>query len=287
MKIYLGDKFDFDFFYVVNYQSDGIPPDWSMYDIVFSPYHRWTLCDILPYSKSLGSLRSSWFKPEDPRLPQPDDINLVNKFKAFHLVTKHNYDEVSRYCPNAVYLTNPVNTRRFINDSFVAEHLVAEWNGNAKHRSGGQGDIKGFYDIIKPACETAAVELVFAEYNTKRLAPSEMPRFFQSANVALCASKYEGASNSVMEAMSAGLAVIATDVGNHREMHEAQLNEFGDSGIVLVDRDPGAFVHALKELKKDIPRIKQMGQLNRQEIQKRWSWDVLKAGYEAFLLKAL
>jgi glycosyltransferase involved in cell wall biosynthesis len=112
-----------------------------------------------------------------------------------------------------------------------------------------------------------------------------MPGFYRRSSVALCASLYEGASNSVMEAMAAGLAVIATDVGNHGEMVESQRKHLGDTGILLVERNPEAFAEALRSLTP--ARMREMGRLNREEIAARWSWDAWRDRYVEFFRSAI
>lgn len=278
-------RFEFDFWYVAEFRKDDSPPNMEWFDCVFVPYHRWPLEKILPWDRTVGSLRSRWFTTERPAPPSPDDRRLAKRFKAFHVVTRENAAELTD-CPNVVYLTNPVNMSRF--PSATAErNMVVSWNGNARHGSAAFPNIKGFDDIVKPACEAAGVPLVFAEYNTSRLLTSEMPEFYGKASVALCASLYEGASNSVMEAMASGLALIATDSGNVREMQESQQYHYGHSGIVIVDRTPAAFTAALRDLKKNPVKMTEMGFLNRQEIEARWSWEVWKDRYAEFLLKGV
>jgi len=83
--------------------------------------------------------------------------------------------------------------------------------------------------------------------------------------------------------MASGLAVVATDVGNHREMYESQLNNFGESGMLLVDRSVDSIAAALTQLKKDPARIAAMGAINREEIATRWSWTAWHQAYSKFL----
>jgi glycosyltransferase involved in cell wall biosynthesis len=90
-----------------------------------------------------------------------------------------------------------------------------------------------------------------------------------------------------MEAMASGHALLTTDVGNHREMQKAQLKNYGDTGIMIIERSEEALTEALIELQRDPARVLAMGELNRQEIADRWSWDVWKDGYAEFLRKAL
>ena len=282
----LAGRFDFAHAYVAD--GSAARADYRKVDAVFIPYHRWSQLDrLLPRGRVLGSLRAQWFWPERQCAPGPAEFDLVNRFAAFHLVTKRNYDEVRRHCPGAVYLTNPVAMARFPEPTPV-RGVVASWNGNARHDSAGAGvDVKGFRSIIEPACAAAGVPLVVAEYHTSRRTPAEMPAFYRQGSVALCASLFEGASNSVMEAMAAGQALITTDAGNIREIRDSQLEHLGESGIVLLEqRTVEAFVAALRELQADPDRVARMGLLNRQEIAARWSWAAWADRYEAFLRRA-
>jgi len=281
----LKDEFQVDHWFVADWQQTGIAPDFQDYDTVFSVYHRWNINHILPWDRTVGSLRALWFFPEKPEPPGEREFALVNQYRAFHVVTKQNYEELRERCPHVCYLTNPVDMNRFPDVTPVEGELIASWNGNAKHRSGNQGDIKGFWHIVAPAAAITNCRLEYAEYNTKRLSPQEMPGFYQKSNVALCASLYEGASSSVMEAMASGLALITTDAGNAREMQQSQLERFNDTGIMIVERSIPAFVEALESLKENPGRIREMGLMNREEIAHKWSWSKWKSGYAEFLRK--
>lgn len=283
----LSRKFEFDHWFVIDFLSNGIVPEMDNYDVVFCVYHRWNIDHLLPWDRTVGSLRAFWFFPETPKAPAEREHALVNRFRAFHVVTRTNYLELRDHCPEVVYLTNPVNTDRFPEATPVHGEVIASWNGNARHKSGSEADVKGFYSLVVPACEQAHVQLEYAEYNTRRLAPEEMPAFYMRANVSICASLYEGASNSAMEAMACGQALISTPVGNITEIRESQLENFGESGIILVPRNADAIAAALEDLKKDPERAKAMGTINREEISKRWSWSYWAPRYEQFLRKAL
>lgn len=284
MAEYLKDHFDFSFWYV----AENKPWPSQPMDLVYLPYLRWPgVNPLVDYRKALGSLRTRYFWPEAPNVPDTTEFNLVNTFRGFHVVTTDNLAELAANCPNTVYLTNPVNMRRFPTATPRRGDVVCSWNGNAKHINSAGVDVKGFYSLVQPACAAAGVPLVYAEYHTKRVPPAEMPAFYQQANLAVSVSLYEGASNSVMEAMASGLALITTDVGNHREMRDSQLKHLGDTGIILVDRDLRSITDAIHTLKVDPLRVHTMGKLNRKEIDARWSWAAWATRYTDFFRRAL
>jgi glycosyltransferase involved in cell wall biosynthesis len=274
------DSIDWDHWFVIDRKS---PPPMSKYDFVFLPFHRWGLNHYWWGAPVLGSLRSQWLDPNKPgEIPEMDRL-FIRRCAGFHVVHQGGLDALKEF-ENVVYLTNPVNMKRFPKQTAV-KGIVAEWNGNAGHFSGINGDVKGYHSIIVEACKKTKTRLKTAEFSTMRLPPERMGDFYCQSSVALCASKYEGASNSVMEAMASGLALLCTDVGNHREMQESQLEHFGETGIQIVDRSPEAFSEALSALKPS--RVAEMGEINRQEIQERWSWDAWRDCYTDFFRMAL
>lgn len=288
--------FSFDLGYVGPMEKAGWYPNWYDWNLVYVAYPRWATAALVPRDLACGSARARWLYPEHMACTGRAEVDLVNEYLAFHTVARATRDELlaAGDCPRLVYLTNPVNTARFQGRSPDYSKVVACWNGNAKHYNAAWQDVKGFHSIIRPACRKAGVPLVVAEYNTPagqpggRRKPAEMPEFYVQGSVALCASSYEGASNSVMEAMAAGLVVVATDVGNHREMHESSVKHLGESGIVLVERTERAFIDALATLQQTPPeRLRQMGECNRTEIAERWSWDAWADRYRMFFDMAL
>jgi glycosyltransferase involved in cell wall biosynthesis len=292
----LSDRFDLEHAYAAEWLAqikedasaeEAIKDIVRPFDGIFALYHRWGIEHLIPMERTLGTLRAQWMFPERKEPPGEEELRVVKAYRAYHVVTRKNYDEYRKLCNTVYYITNPVNMRRFPAMTPIEGGVIASWNGNAGHSNALNEDVKGFHSIVAPVCLSINVPLEYAEYNINRREPHEMPEFYQRANVALCASLYEGASSSVMEAMASGHAVIATDVGNHREMVESQLAEYGETGIILVDRTRRAFARALKGLTKDPQKVRSMGELNRMEIDRAWSWAAWKDRYTDFLLKAM
>ncbi len=76
-----------------------------------------------------------------------------------------------------------------------------------------------------------------------RVAPSDVPRALQAADLLVLPSHSEGLPQVVVEAMNCGLPVVATDVGGTRE---AVLDE--QTGLLVPPRDEDALEAALERL---------------------------------------
>ncbi len=91
--------------------------------------------------------------------------------------------------------------------------------------------------------------------------------YYQAAQFAVLASWTEGLPNALLEAMAAGLPVIATDVGGARELVVDNL-----SGLLVPPRDPAALAAAIAAIASSPARRREMGALARR-IAERFSWD--------------
>lgn len=75
------------------------------------------------------------------------------------------------------------------------------------------------------------------------VAPADMPAIYQAVDAFVLASHNEGLSNSVLEAMAAGLPVVATAVGGHAEIIDDRL-----TGRLVRPRDVPALQDALADV---------------------------------------
>jgi D-inositol-3-phosphate glycosyltransferase len=96
--------------------------------------------------------------------------------------------------------------------------------------------------------------------------PEEMPAAFAEADVFCLPSWWEAMPLSVLEAMAAGLPVVATDVGDvSRAVAE------GVTGHVVPTKDPAALAAALEPLLVDAELRRRMGAAGRQRVNAMFS----------------
>jgi glycosyltransferase involved in cell wall biosynthesis len=106
---------------------------------------------------------------------------------------------------------------------------------------------------------------------TGALANDEVRAILARADIFCLPSHSEGAPLSVLEAMSAADAVVATDVGDVPEM----LDE-GRAGVIVAARDPAALAGALRPLLEDEERRAALGRAARRRVERGYSWERMR-----------
>lgn len=91
----------------------------------------------------------------------------------------------------------------------------------------------------------------------------------------VCSSDYEGVSLSILEAMAAERAVIATSVGGNKE-----IIQHNDTGILVEKGNPQALRQALIELFSDAPRRRRLAQQGRGMVETNYSLNRMIQDYE-------
>jgi glycosyltransferase involved in cell wall biosynthesis len=106
------------------------------------------------------------------------------------------------------------------------------------------------------------------------ISDEELARLYGEAEVAVVPSLYEGFSLPAIEAMSCGVAVVATTGGALPEV----VGEDGDTGLLVPPDDPGALAGAIGRLLDDPALRARLGAAGRERVVSRFTWQVTAAG---------
>ena len=104
----------------------------------------------------------------------------------------------------------------------------------------------------------------------------------RDADVFVLSSRSEGLPISVLEAMSAGLPVVASDVGGLKELVEQ-----GISGTLVPPGDPKELARSLAELLDDPGRRRREGAAGRRRVVASFSIDACRAAHSALYAQLL
>jgi glycosyltransferase involved in cell wall biosynthesis len=104
--------------------------------------------------------------------------------------------------------------------------------------------------------------------------PSNLKDYFRNSDIYLSSSLYEGLSNSIMEAMSYGLAIVATNVGDNGILVTHESN-----GFLVNPKDYGKIAEKLEFLIKNPDILYKMRKLNRKKIINEFSFESFQKRY--------
>ncbi len=208
------------------------------------------------------------------------------KFKGISCVSKELYDRLSTQKLNNNLYTcqNGVNDSLFFpkpkppSSKFTVGWVSQRTAGG--FQKGSKLDIKGYQHILLPLKEKLKqykdIELIEHSENYKTATPhSEMPKIYQKFDILISTSFLEGTPGSIFEAASMGLPVISTEVGCVPElvtnMHNGILIPAYKDAIQATARIDD-FIKWIIYLRDNREICKKMGEANRIEIEKNWSW---------------
>lgn len=96
------------------------------------------------------------------------------------------------------------------------------------------------------------------------------------------ASDYEGQSNAVMEAMAAGIPVVASDIPGNRDLVVDQ-----ETGIIVPVGDRAAIAQKTETLLNEPERAREMGQAGQERIRIEFSLEKMLSRYEQYYARIL
>jgi|APSaa5957512535_1039671.scaffolds.fasta_scaffold29100_2 glycosyltransferase involved in cell wall biosynthesis len=106
--------------------------------------------------------------------------------------------------------------------------------------------------------------------------------FYWRADCLLNLSSYEGLPNTVMEAMACGVAVIASDIGPHRDL----INE-GETGFLISAGDFKTLEKRIVLCSSDRYLLGKIGKNASQKIKEKMNWAQVAGAYEKLAIGSL
>lgn len=110
----------------------------------------------------------------------------------------------------------------------------------------------------------------------------DVPRILQAADCLVLPSLWEGMPNVVLEAMAAGLPVVATRVEG---VDELVLPD--QTGFIVSPASSNELAAALERILCDPDRARRMGEAGRGRIASEFNWDVMAERYDALYTRLL
>jgi glycosyltransferase involved in cell wall biosynthesis len=109
----------------------------------------------------------------------------------------------------------------------------------------------------------------------------DVPRLLQAVDFHVLASRSEGTSLTLLEAMASGRASIATTVGGNSDVLT-----HGRTGLLVQSGDAEAFAAAIAVLAADPARARRMGERAAADFERRFTLATMVARYESIYASA-
>lgn len=121
-------------------------------------------------------------------------------------------------------------------------------------------------------------ELGLDDYVEILLNPDNIPELLAESDIYLSTSLFEGTSNSILEAMDASLAIVATNVGDN-----SRLVRDGVNGYTVGVKDMEGIVDSLVALADDADLRREQGEASRQILVEEYGPEAFLARYKEII----
>lgn len=241
--------------------SDRKRINFSKYDTVY--YSNFSIYDRVPCPNNVRKLASVTShkclispKKTYAKLSNFDAISVNNTFLL---------SAIKPYVPNLYYTPNGVDTNFFsFSTKNLCSQIVIGWVGNRDRAT------KRFKEILSPLikrCSDVNFKVIApskSDHVDKLLTSEQMRDFYHGLDFFIVTSATEGTPNPALEAMSCGVPVISSRVGNMVEIIKD-----GENGF-LVGGALSSYISAINNI-RDIKDYSAMRESARENME-YWDW---------------
>jgi glycosyltransferase involved in cell wall biosynthesis len=218
---YVEKEWDVEFFFL----NEKPVIDHAKFDILYNFNHTPSHYDELFHGRLIKGLYSHYHHTAN--FPWQYVYRMVKHAAVLVVANRPQAEEIKPFFRNTVELPDGVDLRTFyLEQQRTGDDIIAGWSGNPDRRLA-RKRVKRFYEVVKPACEAAGVELKKATDMSR----DDLRKMYNETDVVLIASRTEGNPLCFFEAGACGRTVIATAVGVIPQMVED-----GTDGFLI---DPG------------------------------------------------
>jgi len=169
---------------------------------------------------------------------------------------------IQKYIKNSIYIPNGVDIKKFKPKShdikIETDKIKVLWVGRKEW-------LKGYYDLPKLTKDFYLLQCLDKPHD-------EMPKYYNSCDVFILPSHFEGMALTVLEAMACGKPVVAYNVGG---LADCIFN--GVNGYLVKENDYKSFVNKIKLAYEN---RKKLGRNGRKLCELIFNWDNVVNQYE-------
>jgi len=126
--------------------------------------------------------------------------------------------------PKFFYIPNGVDTKMFFPNTKKSSKFIVGWVGNDRPD---RAEIKRI-GALREVCSSLHIFLLERNWTHNNIVHSLMPDFYRGIDLYVNCSITEGSNNPILEACSAGVPVLATNVGNVPQLAKAGVSVLKD-----------------------------------------------------------
>jgi glycosyltransferase involved in cell wall biosynthesis len=162
-----------------------------------------------------------------------------------------------------ILYTGGLKARKGLFDLIESAKYVCNSNCSVKFFICGKGP---FLHKLIEKTQTMGIKdkIVFLGYVDR----NRLVELYQNATIQVIPSHYEGLPTVILEGMSCGLPVVATNIGGNNEVISS-----GSNGFLIPPKSPKALAKTILELLDDHQLRKKIGKAARNTIEESYTWD--------------